>query len=174
MAVAKTSPESSYEPPPQLLLELALAVALEGCQRPLRKIHGAPGGVLGLGEDQPAGLAFLFMPAHPLQLAIHAQGPAGEIYVRPLEPQGLAHPEPGREGQDVKSLMAVSGLACDAKERARLLGVERLYLFLPDLGRIAARPVDRGLVRPGIAAHAHAWRVHYGKQHLRLITVVVL
>src|ERR671920_1043681 len=89
------------------------------------------------------------MPAHPLQLAIHAQGPAGEIYVRPLEPQGLAHPEPGREGQDVKSLMAVSGLACDAKERARLLGVERLYLFLPDLGRIAARPVDRGLVRPG-------------------------
>src|SRR5918994_70263 len=76
------------------------------------------------------------MPAHPLQLAIDAQGPAGEIYVRPLESQGLAHPEPGREGQDVKSLMAVSGLACDAKERARLLGVERLYLFLPDLGRI--------------------------------------
>ena len=31
-----------------------------------------------------------------------------------------------------------------------------------------------GLVRPGIAAHAHAWGVHYGKQHLRLVTVVVL
>ena len=28
---------------------------------------------------------------------------------------------------------------------------------------IAAWMVDQGLVRPGIAAHAHAWRVHYGK-----------
>jgi hypothetical protein len=34
---------------PKLLLELALAVALDRCQRPMRKIHGAPGGVLGLG-----------------------------------------------------------------------------------------------------------------------------
>ena len=98
MAVAKTSPESSYEPPPQLLLELALAVALEGCERPQRKIHGAPGGVLGLGEDQLAGLACVFFAAHPLQLAIDAQASAGEIHVRPLEPKGLAHPEPGREG----------------------------------------------------------------------------
>src|SRR5215211_8365954 len=39
---------------------------------------------------------------------------------------------------------------------------------------IAAWLVDRGLVRPGIAAHAHARRVHNGKQHLRLVTVVVL
>jgi hypothetical protein len=39
---------------------------------------------------------------------------------------------------------------------------------------IAAWLVDRGLVSPCIAAHAHAWRVHNGKQHLRLITVVVL
>jgi hypothetical protein len=39
---------------------------------------------------------------------------------------------------------------------------------------IAAWLADRGLVRPGIAAHAHAWRVHNGKQHLWLITFVVL
>src|SRR5919112_5239677 len=39
---------------------------------------------------------------------------------------------------------------------------------------IAAWLVDRGLVRPGIAAHAHARRVHNGKQHLWLITFVVL
>src|SRR5215211_7376514 len=39
---------------------------------------------------------------------------------------------------------------------------------------IAAWLVDRGLVGPGKAAHAHARRVHYGKQHLWLITFVVL
>src|SRR5215203_3596737 len=39
---------------------------------------------------------------------------------------------------------------------------------------IAAWLVDRGLVGPGIAAHAHARRIHYGKQHLWLITFVVL
>src|SRR5215203_4954959 len=39
---------------------------------------------------------------------------------------------------------------------------------------IAAWMVHHRLVRPGIAAHAHAWRVHNGKQHLRLVTVVVL
>jgi hypothetical protein len=50
------------------------------------------------GEDQLAGLACVFFAAHPLQLAIDAQASAGEIHVRPLEPKGLAHPEPGREG----------------------------------------------------------------------------
>jgi hypothetical protein len=40
--------------------------------------------------------------------------------------------------------------------------------------KCAAWLVERGLVRPGIAAHAHARRVHNGKQHLWLVTVVVL
>src|SRR5215207_11077707 len=31
----------------------------------------------------------------------------------------------------------------------------------------------RTLPRPFIGAHAHAWRVHYGKYHLRLVAVVV-
>ena len=39
---------------------------------------------------------------------------------------------------------------------------------------IAAWLVDRRLVGPGISAHAHARRVHYGKQHLWLITFVIL
>jgi hypothetical protein len=93
---------------PKLLLELALAVALEGCQRPLGKIYGSPGGVLGLGEDEPAGLAFLVFPTHPLQLAIDAQASAGEIYVRPLEPKGLAHPEQGGEQRSVRRVMSSS------------------------------------------------------------------
>src|SRR5215211_874916 len=52
--------------------------------------------------------------------------------------------------------MAVPGLAGCAKECTRLLGVERLYLFLPDFGRINEGgrvtgdevPPDRLLQRP--------------------------
>jgi hypothetical protein len=41
-----------------------------------------------------------------------------------------------RVGPLAQRLVAVPTLAGDTKERARLLGVERLYLFFPNLGRI--------------------------------------
>lgn len=53
-----------------------------------------------------------------------------------VQAQSLAYPETCGEGQDIQSLKAVPGLAGRAEEYARLLGVEWLYLFLPDLGRV--------------------------------------
>src|SRR5215211_766427 len=73
-------------------LQLALAVATEGADGPLRQPHDTVGSVLGLGEDEPAGL--LAVPAHALWFAAHLELAGVEVYVGPLEPERLALSEP--------------------------------------------------------------------------------
>lgn len=111
-------------------------MALEGRQSLLGQIDGAPGGVFGLGEDEPAGDAPILVPPRPLKLAVHAQRRPLEVYVRPLQAQSLADAEPCSEGENVQSLQPVVGRGGSAEEGARLLGVERFYLLLPDRRRI--------------------------------------
>jgi hypothetical protein len=62
-------------------------------------------------------------------------------------------------------------LNLDPEDREKRLKFNQPASHVGDDGSVAG---DRRLVRPGIAAHAHARRVHYGKQHLRLFTVVLL
>ena len=96
LAVAKTSPESSYEPPApsfssswRLRWRLRAASAL--CGRSTVRLEA----FLGSEKTSLPGLP-ASSSRHPLQLAVDAQASAGEIHVRPLEPQGLAHPSLGR------------------------------------------------------------------------------
>lgn len=68
---------------PQLLLKLALPVASEGTDGPLRKSYGPAAGVLRLGEFELAGL--LSVTPDALQLAVHPERARLKVYVGPLQ-----------------------------------------------------------------------------------------
>src|SRR5215218_7176629 len=102
----------------------------EGFKGPLGQVYGPPGGILGFAEDESAALPYA------LQLAVHPQRPRFEVYVRPLQTQRLAHPQPAGERKDVEGfeLLPAGGI----KEYTRLIHTERRNLFVAHLGRVRA------------------------------------
>jgi hypothetical protein len=85
----------------------------EGFYSPLGQVYGPPGSVLGFAEDEPAAFPYA------LQLAVHPQRPRFEVYVRPLQAQGFAHPQPAGERQDVEGFVLLP--AGGIKEYTRLI-----------------------------------------------------
>ena len=56
----------------------------ESFKGPLGQVYGPHRSVLGFAEDEHAAFPYA------LQLAVHPQRPRFEVYVRPLQAQGLA------------------------------------------------------------------------------------
>src|SRR3712207_3028370 len=86
---------------PIYLPQLALQGALEGFRGRTRQAH-APAAALGLGGDQ------LGASLRRGQGAPYLKRPGFEVDVVPLEPEQLALPEPGVDGEHVEGFEAVS------------------------------------------------------------------
>jgi len=126
---------------------LALAVASETPFGPLRKPYGTAAGVLRLRGYKRTGL--LAVPADPLYLAAHPERAGVEVYVRPLKPESLTLPEPGREAEDVLQRLVTVPFR-GAEKLPRLLGVEGLYLLLADPRLVG---VGGGVTEDEVSSH---------------------